>query len=42
MSKEIDFARFKNKAKLKDRYERQIKRLSDSGFETMLVEKAVE
>jgi GTPase SAR1 family protein len=40
--KKIDFARFKNKAKLKDRYERQIKRLSDSGFETMFVEQAVE
>jgi len=41
MSKTIDLAKFKGKAKLKDRYSRQIKRLQSQGIAPAFIEEAV-
>jgi hypothetical protein len=37
----IDIAKFKKQAKLKDRYQKQLQRLSSSGVDTNFIEKAV-
>src|SRR5882757_3790173 len=38
---EIDIAKFKEKAKLKDRYQKQLQRLTKGGVDTSFIEKAV-
>jgi DNA replication protein DnaC len=42
MSSPIDLEKFKNKAKLKDRYAKQLQRLQSKGIPTACIEEAVE
>jgi len=42
MTREIDLSKFKSKAKLKDRYAKQLQRLQDEGLETACIKEAVE
>jgi len=42
MPKKIDLEKFKNKAKLKDRYSKQLKRLQTAGIDTGCIEQAVD
>jgi hypothetical protein len=41
MGGEIDLAKFKKKAKLKDRYAKQLQRLQGNGIATVFIEQAV-